>query len=246
MPDFSVRLAGQSAIVTGAANGIGRAVALALAAAGAAVCVNDINPDRIETVAEEIVQAGGRALAFHGDVSNRFQAAALIETAREAFGRIHILVNAAGVYRAEPLLKIDEWDWRRQIEVNISGAFFCTQLLGRVMSEEGGGRIINIASTAGRVGTNTEASAYVTSKAGLIGLTKQSARELAAHNIRVNAVCPAYVDEPDMPHYDPPPNALKRMGAPEEVAQVVLFLCSDAASFITGQALNVDGGELMA
>lgn len=246
MPDFNVRLAGQAAIVTGAANGIGRAVALALAAAGAAVCVNDINPDRIETVAEEIVQAGGCALAFHGDISNRFQAAALIETAREAFGRIHILVNAAGVYRAEPLLKIDEWDWRRQIEVNISGAFFCTQLLGRVMSEEGGGRIINIASTAGRVGTNTEASAYVTSKAGLIGLTKQSARELAAHHIRVNAVCPAYVDEPDMPHYDPPPNALKRMGAPEEVAQVVLFLCSDAASFITGQALNVDGGELMA
>lgn len=245
MPAFHVDLSGQTAIITGAGSGIGRAVALALAQAGAAVTVNDLNPDRVDKVTAQIIESGGRAFGWQGDVGNRFQAAALIENTRDHFGKIQILVNAAGVFKAEALLKLDEWDWRRQHEVNLTGAFFCTQLLGRVMAEEGGGVIVNIASTAGHPGTIPQGVAYVTSKAALVALTKQSARELAPHSIRVNAVCPGFIQEDDMPQIDSPHNAQQRIGTPEEAAQVVLFLCSDAASFITGQAINVDGGEAM-
>lgn len=242
---FSVDLTGQSAIVTGAGIGIGRAIALALASAGANVAVNDLNPDRCETVQQEIESAGGRAIGFQGDVGNRFQAAAIIETAREAFGRIHILVNAAGIYKSEPMAKIDEWDWRRQVEVNLTGTFFMTQLMGRVMTDEGGGSIVNIASTAGHNQTITEGVGYVATKSSIIGLTHQSARELAPAAIRVNAICPGNIAEADMPAPDPTVNAMQRVGTPEEIASVVLFLCSDAAAFITGQAINVDGGQSM-
>lgn len=239
---FSVRfLAGKAAIVTGAGAGSGAATALALASAGANVMVNDINPDSAERTAEAIMAGGGRAMAFQGDVCNRFQAAALIETARDTYGQIHILVNAAGVYKPEPLARIDEWDWRRHLDVNLTGTFFCTQLMGRVMADEGGGIIVNIASAAYN-STLPEGAGYIASKAGIVALTRQAARELAQHNIRVNAVCPGNIVEADMPEVASPNNALARMGLPEEVADVVLFLCSDASRFITGQAIVVDGG----
>jgi 3-oxoacyl-[acyl-carrier protein] reductase len=236
--DFS----GYNALVTGAGIGIGQAVALALAQAGAQVMVNDLNPDRADTVVEQIRAAGGTAAAFQGDISNRFQAAALIETARDTFGQIHLLINAAGIYKAEPMARTDEWDWRRQIEVNVTGTFFCTQLMGRVMADEGGGVIVNVASSAG-LKTLPEGAGYVTSKAAVIAMTRQTARELAPHNIRVNCVCPGSVAESDMPPIETPTNFLGRAGTPDEVADVILFLCSDAARFMTGQALVVDGGE---
>lgn len=243
MPNFVVDFSEKTAIVTGAGQGVGKAIARAFADAGASVVLNDLNPDRIETLASEIRDKGGKALAVHGDISNRYQAAALIEQARDAFGKIDFMLNAAGVYKAEPLLKVDEWDWRRQLEINLTGTFFCTQLISRVMSDEGGGVIINLASTAGHSNPIEQGIGYVSSKAGIVGLTKQAARELAPNNIRVNAICPAFIDEPDMPQYDNPPNAMQRMGTAAEVADVALFLCSDAARFITGQAINVDGGE---
>jgi len=239
--DFS----NQAAIVTGAGGGIPREIALTLAKHGAAVLVNDLNPDRVETVVGMIREQGGRAEGFQGDVSNRFQAAAMIETGRDAFGRIHYLINGAGIFKAEPMLKIDEWDWRRQIEVNVIGTFFCTQLIGRVMADEGGGVIVNIASTAGHPGTLPQGIGYVTGQAGVIAMTKQAARELAPQGIRVNAVCPGNVQEDDMPPIETPMNAQGRTGGLDEIASVVLFLCSDAARFITGQAINVDGGENM-
>ena len=143
MPEFTVNLADKNALVTGAGAGIGRAIATTLARSGASVSVNDLNIERAETVAEEIIAGGGRATAIHGDISNRFQTANMIERARDAYGKIDILVNAAGVFKAEPMLTIDEWDLRRQIEVNTIGTFFCLQLVGRVMADEGGGIMIN-------------------------------------------------------------------------------------------------------
>lgn len=243
MPNFRVDFSGQTAIVTGAGAGIGYAIAEAFAQAGANVVVNDLNPDRVETLVETLQATGAQVVGVQGDISNRFQAANLIERARDAFGQIHILVNAVGIFKAEPLVAIDEWDWRRQIEVNISGVFFSLQLMSRVMADEGGGVIINLASTAGHPQPLAQGAGYVTSKAGVVALTKQAARELAGSGVRVNAVCPGNIDEPDMPAIADPNNALARAGTVQEVADVVLFLCSDAARFITGQALNVDGGE---
>ncbi|MFQ3674100.1 MAG: SDR family oxidoreductase [Aggregatilineales bacterium] len=242
MPDFSVDFGGRTAIVTGAGSGAARATALALAAAGANVFVNDQNPDRVDTVLDAIRAAGGRAEGMQGDITNRFQAAAMIENARDVFGRIHYLVNGAGVFKAEPLLNIDEWDWRRQIEVNIVGPFFCTQLVARVMSSEGGGSILHFASTAGNPHTLAQGVGYVAGKAGLVGMVRQAARELAPVGVRVNALLLGHVAEEDMPAALTPPNALGRMGSVEEAANAALFLLSDAASFITGAAVPVDGG----
>lgn len=240
MSSFNVDLNGRTAIITGA--GIGRTIALALAEAGAAVAINDLNPDRSFRAASEINALGGQAIHWQGDVCNRFQVSALIEAARDAFGRVDLLINAAGVLKTGPALSLDEWDWRRVLDVNLTGAFFCSQLMGRVMTDEGGGVIVNIASTAGYPNPLPDGVAYVASQAGLLGLTKQMARELGPAGIRVNSICPANISSTAT---EIPKNALQRSGTPEEIAKVALFLCSDAASFITGQAIVVDGGESM-
>jgi 3-oxoacyl-[acyl-carrier protein] reductase len=245
VPTFNVDLTGQTALVTGAGADIGRATALTLAKAGAGIVVNDLNPDRAERVATEIIKAGGRALPWQADISNRFQVGSMIEAARDHFERISILVNAAGALSGASILKIDEWDWRRLLDVNLTGAFFCSQLLGRVMADDGGGVIVNIASNAGHHNPLSPGVGYVASKSALIGLTKQCAREYAPLGIRVNAVCPGSIEDVIKPTAEAPNNPQGRWGTSEEVASVVLFLCSDAASFITGQAINVDGGENM-
>lgn len=241
MRNFTVDLSEKVALITGGASGIGLAIAHAFADAHAKLILVDISPDRLDDAVEALKADGHTAHGIHADISNRYQVSALIEQARDVFGRVDILINGAGVFRADALLKADEWDWRRQLDVNLSGAFFCTQLLGRVMTEEGGGIIVNLTNTASS-NTIPQGVAYVASKSALVGMTKQSARELAPANIRVNAVAIGNVSEPDMPPQEHAPNAQQRLGTPEEIADVVLFLCSDGARFITGQTLVVDGG----
>lgn len=241
-------------LVTGAGRGIGRAIALAFARAGARVAVNDINPDTCEAVAQEIRSSGGQAAAFHADVANKLAVQSMLIDLEDRWGRIDVLINNAGVEPHKPIVQLDEWDWNRTIDVNLKGAFICSQSAGRMMIKQGGGVIVNIASIAGRAAGLRDRSAYVASKTGLIGFTKECAREFAAHHIRVNAVCPGVIVTEMTAHLrnnaaqlqkwleDIP---LGRLGEPDDVTGPVLFLCSDAARYITGQAINVDGGKIM-
>jgi 3-oxoacyl-[acyl-carrier protein] reductase len=241
-------------LITGAGRGIGKAIALAFAQAGARVAVNDINPESCARAADEIIALGGQALACHADVANKLAVQSMLIDIEDRWGRVDILINNAGVEPHKPIVQLDEWDWNRTIDVNLKGAFLCSQSAGRMMQQQGGGVIVNIASIAGRAAGLRDRSAYVASKTGLIGFTKECAREFAAYNIRVNAVCPGVIitemtaqlreNEAQMKKWleDIP---LGRLGDPEDVTGPVLFLCSAAARYITGQAINVDGGKVM-
>ena len=245
---------GKVVLITGAGRGIGREIAAAFAARGAKVAANDITPVNLDQTVEQISSTGGIIKDYVTDISKKMPVQAMVSRILDEWERVDILVNNAGVEPHVPLLDLDAWDWQRTIDVNLSGAFFTTQTVGRVMREQGGGVIVNIASIAGRDHGLKDRSAYVASKMGLIGLTREAARELAAHNIRVNAVCPGVIETEMTAELrqnqvmvakwleDIPQN---RLGQPGDVAGLVLFLCSDAASYITGQAINVDGGKVM-
>jgi len=244
----------QVVLITGAGRGIGKAIALAFAQAGARVAVNDINPDSCVKTADEISASGGQAVACHADVANKLAVQAMLIDLEDRWGRVDVLINNAGVEPHQPIVQLDEWDWNRTIDVNLKGAFICSQSVGRMMQKQGGGVIVNLASIAGRAAGLRDRSAYVASKTGLIGFTKECAREFAAYNIRVNAVCPGVIVTEMTIHLRQNEAQLKkwlediplgRLGDPEDVTGLVLFLCSDAARYITGQAINVDGGKVM-
>ncbi len=239
------------AIVTGASRGIGKTLALSLAGEGAKVVLSARNAEALEALAAEIIAQGREAIAVPGDVSVSGDADRLIEQAVAKFGRVDILVNNAGVTRDGLLLRMKDDDWDAVLDINLKGAFLCTRAAAKVMSKQKYGRIINISSVVGEMGNAGQAN-YCASKAGLLGLTKSVARELARRNVTVNAVTPGFIvtDMTDgLPEKAREELAaqipLGRFGDPADIAHAVVFLASERSGYITGQVLGVNGGMYM-
>ncbi|MDY8093850.1 3-oxoacyl-[acyl-carrier-protein] reductase [Paenibacillus polymyxa] len=249
---MSKPLSGKTALVTGASRGIGRSIALALADAGANVAVNYAGSEAAATeVAEQICAKGVEAITVQANVGRADEADQLIKDVIGAWGKIDILVNNAGITRDNLIMRMKEEEFDQVIETNLKGVFNCLKAATRPMMKQRSGRIINISSVVGVLGNAGQAN-YVAAKAGVIGLTKSSARELASRGITVNCVAPGFIDTEmtqvladDLRDNMLSGIPLARLGRPEEIADVVLFLASDASSYMTGQTLHVDGGMYM-
>jgi 3-oxoacyl-[acyl-carrier protein] reductase len=241
-------LAGRVVIVTGGTRGIGLMIARLLAEDGASVVVSGRDAGRLDAAVKELEAAGAAALSVSADVAKREDADRLVDATRERFGRIDVLVNNAGITRDQLLVRMKDDDWDQVLDINLRGVFLVTRAVGKVMMRQKSGRIINIGSTAGVMGNAGQVN-YSAAKAGVIGLTKAAARELAHWNILVNAVAPGLIDT-DMTSSIPAAARdallqqvpLKRTGSPREVAEVVRFLAGDGATYITGQTIHVNGG----
>ncbi|WP_158742853.1 SDR family NAD(P)-dependent oxidoreductase [Acidisphaera sp. L21] len=252
-PNRAQPLAGQVALVTGAQQGIGRAIAVEYAAAGADVAINYLDDQgAAEAVAAEIRALGRRAVLLQGDVSVVAQAGAMVAQAAEQLGRLDVLVNNAGVYPRVPMLEMRESDWDYVLDVNLKGTFFCSQAAGRVMVATGThGAIISLTSRS--IGGAVRGTHYSASKGGLVSLTRAMALELAPHRIRVNAIAPGLTDTAQ-PRYGMSEGEiaaasetmpLGRMAMPHDIAQTATFLASSASSLMTGQILHVNSGSYM-
>jgi 3-oxoacyl-[acyl-carrier protein] reductase len=246
-----LKLTGKVALVTGAAQGIGKAIALLLARNGADIVVSDINLEKAEETAKEVRSIGQKAMAVRVDVANWNDVERMVEVILEKFAKIDILVNNAGITRDKLILRMTDEDWDAVLNVNLKGTFHCTKAVVRHMAKQRSGKIVNIASVVGEMGNAGQAN-YSASKAGVIGLTKTIAREYAQRGIHVNAVAPGYIETPmtealpekakeELKKLIP----MERLGKPEDVAEAVLFLASEESSYVTGQVLNVNGGIYM-
>ena len=246
-----MKLAGKVALVTGAAQGIGKAVALLLARNGADIVVSDVNLQKAEETAKEVQTLGRKALAIKVDVAKLDDVEKMVESILAEFGKVDILVNNAGIARDKLILRMTEEDWDAVLNINLKGTFNCTKTVVRHMSKQKSGKIVNIASVVGEMG-NAGQGNYAASKAGVIGFTKTIAREFAARGINVNAIAPGFIQtamtdavpekaKEELKRMIP----MERLGQPEDVAQAVLFLVSERSSYITGQVLNVNGGIYM-
>lgn len=250
-----MELEGQVAVVTGAGRGgrgIGRSIALALAREGASVAISDFVVENAHAVAAEVQSATGqRALAVEGNVAVWADVERLFDTVVKEFGRVDILVNNAGITRDNLLIRMSEEEWDAVVDSNLKGTFLCTKAASRLMLRQKRGRIVNIASVMGIVGNAGQAN-YSASKAGIIGLTKTTAKELGSRGITCNAVAPGFIQTAmtdalpqDLRDQMMKQVPLARLGTPDDVAGVVLFLCTNAAAYVTGQVISVDGGLFM-
>jgi NAD(P)-dependent dehydrogenase (short-subunit alcohol dehydrogenase family) len=241
------------AIVTGAGRGMGRAVAHRLAAGGAKLVVNDVATDSAEGVASELRSLGAEAIAAPGDVSNSADVKDMVDAAIENFGALHILVNNAGILRPTAVIDIEEDEWDLVVSVNLRGTYLCSRAALPSMREAGWGRIVNFSSTAGKNVSTVGGAHYTAAKAGILGFTRHLAKEEAGYGITVNSVCPGLIDtemvratiDPDLTKTYAASFPIPRLGEPEEVAELVAFLASDRAAYITGASLDINGGDLM-
>ena len=245
-----MRLKDKVAIVTGAGRGLGRGIALKLGREGAKVVVADVIEANAQSAAKEIADAGGKAIAVKADISSKAEVEALFAKAVAELGPIDILVNNAGINRDAALHKMTDEQWDKVIAVNLTGTFYCLRLAAQQMRERGYGRIVNVSSMSW-LGNFGQAN-YAAAKAGVVGLTKTAARELAKKGITVNAICPGFIDT-EMTR-GVPPNVWEamvgkiwsgRVGSPEDVGNVVAYLASDEASYVTGEVINVSGGMVL-
>jgi 3-oxoacyl-[acyl-carrier protein] reductase len=246
-------LSGKVALITGSARGIGKAIALELANHGAKIVINDILPkNEIDKTLEEIRKSDDQAIGIRADITIFKEVESMVKEILNKFGKIDILVNNAGIIRDSLLIRMKEEDWDAVININLKGTFNCSKTVAKyMMRQKSGGKIVNISSVIGLVGNIGQAN-YAASKAGIIGLTKSIAKELALRNINVNAIAPGFIEtdmtkrlsekvRKDLQQQIP----LKRLGTVKDIAKVVYFLVSDNANYITGQVINVDGGMVM-
>jgi len=239
------------AIVTGASRGIGRVIALALSAQGAHVALSARSAEALDKVVEEVKAAGGQALAVPGDVSHSDDAANLFSETVAAFGKVDILVNNAGITRDGLIMRMKDEDWDAVMDINLKGAFFCSREAAKLMAKQRCGRIINISSVVGEMGNPGQAN-YCASKAGMLGMTKSMARELAKRSVTVNAITPGFIETDMTEELSDKVRSelaaqipLGRFGSSEDIANAVVFLSSEGAGYITGQTLGVNGGMYM-
>ena len=238
-------------VITGASRGIGRSIALAFAAAGAKIVAADVTLEGCQKLVDELAAQGVEGLAVECNVTSKEDAERLVDAAVEKFGRIDVFINNAGITRDGMLMRMKDEDWDAVLNINLRGAFICTRAVAKVMTKQRGGKIINIASIVGQMGNAGQAN-YCASKAGLIGLTKSNARELAKRSITVNAVAPGFIATamtdalPEKVRQELAAQIpLERLGSSDDIANAVLFLASDNSSYITGQVLAVNGGMYM-
>ena len=253
MPNNESEFKGRVAIVTGAGRGMGRAVARRLAAGGAKLVVNDVSQQSAESVATELRGLGTEAFSAPGDISKSADVNDMMDTAITNFGVAHILVNNAGILRPTAVIDIEEDEWDLVVSVNLRGTYLCSRAALPTMREAGWGRIVNFSSTAGKNVSTVGGAHYTAAKAGILGFTRHLAKEEAGYGITVNSVCPGLIDtemvrttiDPGLTKAYAASFPIPRLGEPEEVAELVAFLASDRAAYITGASLDINGGDLM-
>ena len=249
----NVEFQGKVAIVTGAGRGMGRSVAMRLAAGGASVAINDLDAEAANRVAAELTATEANAVAIPGDVTRAKDVRGMVGDTVDALGAVHILINNAGVLRPTPVIDIEEAEWDFVVGVNLKGTYLCSRAVLPAMRSQSWGRIVNFSSTAGKNVSTVGGAHYTAAKAGILGFTRHLAKEEAGYGITVNSVCPGLIDTEMVRDTISDERAdayaasfpIQRLGQPEEVAELVAFLASDRASYITGASLDINGGDLM-